>query len=124
MQGFLDAPLFGQRQPSDTKQASEVALTFGASSGAERAANPNALIRAQVVDNVALEDCRHALDLAQLVRRVVVARARDGVAGREHVHFTLRVHVPQEAAGDDGDDIIVIIHSREVLDLQGVRVSQ
>jgi hypothetical protein len=71
-----------------------------------------------VVNDITLENGRYALDLAQIVRRIVLAGARDGIACPEHVHLALRVDEAKAAAGNDGHNVVVIVDPRVVGDLR------
>lgn len=86
-------------------------------SSAENGAEVDALVRAEVVEDVALEDVGDSLDRALLVRRVVVTTARHRVAGRDDVDLPMRVLESEEAAGHDGDQVVLVVNADEIRDL-------
>ena len=81
-------------------------------------AEVDAVVRPKVVEDVALEDVRHGHDRALRVRRVVVARTRDGDPRREEVHLAVRVREAEQPPGDDGDGVGRVVDPCEVGDLR------
>ena len=73
-----------------------------------------------MVQDVADRDERHVWhggDGALRVRRVVVPRARHCISWRDEVDFSVDMFEAEEAAGDDGDDVLLVVDPGEIRDL-------
>ena len=81
---------------------------------AEEGAKVDAFVRAEVVEDVAIEEGADGLVRALVVVPVVIARAGDGVAGREEVDLALGVFKAEETAGDDGDQVRLVVDAHKV----------
>ena len=76
-----------------------------------------------MIQDVADRDERHVWyrgDGALRVRRVVVPRARHRVSWGDEVDFAVDVFEAEEAAGDDGDDVLLVVDPRKIRNLRTV----
>ena len=74
----------------------------------------DALVGAEMVEDVAVEDGRDGLVRALRVVIVIVARAGDGVSGGKEVDLALGVLEAEEASGHDGDYVRLVVDTCEV----------
>lgn len=84
----------------------------------------DALIWPEVVKHVAYQDVRHSLDCALAVAGVVVLRAAHGIPGGDDVNLAVGVLETQEAAGNYGHDVCLVVDANEIGNLVAAEAPQ